>query len=237
MMLRNYVKEVSFYRELVGDLTIRTPRVYYADIDDTGVRFVLLMQDMAPAAAGRPADRLHTGRRARGAARARRPARAALGRRGAEVLPVAVHAARGGSVDVAEHAADAVERLPGPLRRPAERPGADAGPAAVRQHRRLRQRRRRTEDGRPRRLPARQPPARPRAGRRLPSSTGRRSRSGPPARTSRTSSAPVCSRTCAANTRTSSSAATTTISSRPASPASASTSCGAITAAGRGPAW
>jgi hypothetical protein len=52
MMLRNYVKEVSFYRELVGDLTIRTPRVYYADIDEDGVRFVLLMQDMAPAAQG-----------------------------------------------------------------------------------------------------------------------------------------------------------------------------------------
>jgi hypothetical protein len=52
MMLRNYVKEVSFYRELAGDLTIRTPRVYHADIDDTGVRFVLLMQDMAPAEQG-----------------------------------------------------------------------------------------------------------------------------------------------------------------------------------------
>lgn len=52
MMLRNYVKEVSFYRELVDDLTIRTPRVYYADIDDTGVQFVLLMEDMAPAEQG-----------------------------------------------------------------------------------------------------------------------------------------------------------------------------------------
>jgi aminoglycoside/choline kinase family phosphotransferase len=52
MMLRNYVKEVSFYRELVGDLSIRTPRVYHADIDDTGVRFVLLMQDMSPAVQG-----------------------------------------------------------------------------------------------------------------------------------------------------------------------------------------
>jgi aminoglycoside/choline kinase family phosphotransferase len=52
MMLRNYVKEVSFYRELVDDLTIRTPRVYHADIDDTGVRFVLLMEDMAPAEQG-----------------------------------------------------------------------------------------------------------------------------------------------------------------------------------------
>src|SRR5207249_231747 len=30
MMLRNYVKEVSFYRELVGGLAIRTPRVYHA---------------------------------------------------------------------------------------------------------------------------------------------------------------------------------------------------------------
>jgi aminoglycoside/choline kinase family phosphotransferase len=52
MMLRNYVKEVSFYRELVADLAIRTPHIYYADIDDGGVRFVLLMQDMAPAVQG-----------------------------------------------------------------------------------------------------------------------------------------------------------------------------------------
>ncbi len=51
-MLRNYVKEVSFYRELARDLTIRTPRVYHADIDDDGVSFVLLMQDMAPAQQG-----------------------------------------------------------------------------------------------------------------------------------------------------------------------------------------
>ena len=52
MMLRNYVKEVNFYRQLVGTLKIRTPRVYYADIDESGVSFVLLMQDMAPAQQG-----------------------------------------------------------------------------------------------------------------------------------------------------------------------------------------
>jgi aminoglycoside/choline kinase family phosphotransferase len=51
-MLRNYVKEVSFYRELVGGLSVRTPHVYHADIDDSGVVFVLLMQDMAPAEQG-----------------------------------------------------------------------------------------------------------------------------------------------------------------------------------------
>jgi aminoglycoside/choline kinase family phosphotransferase len=52
MMLRNYVKEVNFYRHLVGGLAIRTPKVYYADIDDSGVVFVLVMQDMAPAVQG-----------------------------------------------------------------------------------------------------------------------------------------------------------------------------------------
>ena len=52
MMLRNYVKEVNFYRQLVDTLSIRTPRVYYADIDESGVSFVLLMQDMAPAEQG-----------------------------------------------------------------------------------------------------------------------------------------------------------------------------------------
>ncbi|MEX2393627.1 MAG: phosphotransferase [Actinomycetota bacterium] len=52
MMLRNYVKEVSFYRHLVDGLEIRTPQVYYADIDDSGVVFILLMQDMAPAEQG-----------------------------------------------------------------------------------------------------------------------------------------------------------------------------------------
>jgi aminoglycoside/choline kinase family phosphotransferase len=52
MMLRNYVKEVNFYRHLVDGLKIRTPRVFYADIDDSGVSFVLLMQDMTPAVQG-----------------------------------------------------------------------------------------------------------------------------------------------------------------------------------------
>ncbi len=52
MMLRNYVKEVNFYRELIGTLSIRTPKVHYADIDESGVSFVLLMQDMAPAEQG-----------------------------------------------------------------------------------------------------------------------------------------------------------------------------------------
>jgi aminoglycoside/choline kinase family phosphotransferase len=52
MMLRNYVKEVNFYRHFSDTLNIRTPRVLYADIDDSGVSFVLLMEDMAPAVQG-----------------------------------------------------------------------------------------------------------------------------------------------------------------------------------------
>ena len=52
MMLRNYVKEVNFYRHFIDTLKIRTPKVHYADIDESGVSFVLLMQDMAPAVQG-----------------------------------------------------------------------------------------------------------------------------------------------------------------------------------------
>lgn len=52
MMLRNYVKEVNFYRELKSTLSIRTPHVYHADIDESGVVFILLMEDMAPAQQG-----------------------------------------------------------------------------------------------------------------------------------------------------------------------------------------
>lgn len=52
VLLKNYIKEVSFYRELVGKLSISTPRCYYADIVGEGPEFILLLEDMAPAEQG-----------------------------------------------------------------------------------------------------------------------------------------------------------------------------------------
>lgn len=52
ILLKNYIKEVSFYRELVSKLSIRTPRCYFADIVGEGPDFVLLLEDMAPAEQG-----------------------------------------------------------------------------------------------------------------------------------------------------------------------------------------
>jgi len=52
VQLRNYLKEVSFYRLLKSDLGIRTPRCYYAEIVAEGPEFALLLEDMAPARQG-----------------------------------------------------------------------------------------------------------------------------------------------------------------------------------------
>ena len=52
ILLKNYIKEVSFYRDLASRLSIRTPRCYYADIVGDGPDFVLLLEDMAPADQG-----------------------------------------------------------------------------------------------------------------------------------------------------------------------------------------
>jgi len=52
VQLRNYLKEVAFYREFVSRVTIRTPRCYYAAIDGEGPDFVLLLEDLAPAEQG-----------------------------------------------------------------------------------------------------------------------------------------------------------------------------------------
>ena len=48
VMLRNYLKEVSFYRRLQVRLGIRTPRCYYAAIQGEGPEFALLLEDLAP---------------------------------------------------------------------------------------------------------------------------------------------------------------------------------------------
>ncbi len=52
VQLRNFIKEVSFYRELQSRLTISTPRCYYAAIEGEGPEFALLLEDLAPASQG-----------------------------------------------------------------------------------------------------------------------------------------------------------------------------------------
>jgi aminoglycoside/choline kinase family phosphotransferase len=50
-----YRSEVMFYRELAEKALIRTPEVYAAEIDDQS-RFLLLLEDLAPARAGNQLD-------------------------------------------------------------------------------------------------------------------------------------------------------------------------------------
>jgi hypothetical protein len=52
VQLRNYLKEVSFYRELAPRLRIRAPRCYYAEIEGEGPHFALLLEDLTPAEPG-----------------------------------------------------------------------------------------------------------------------------------------------------------------------------------------
>lgn len=55
-VMRCYLGEVGFYRDLAHDLPISTPRCYYADIAPDEVRFVLLLEDMSPAHQGDQMD-------------------------------------------------------------------------------------------------------------------------------------------------------------------------------------
>lgn len=52
VQLRNYYREVGFYRHVAPDLSISLPRCYYADIEGEGPEFVLILEDMAPAEPG-----------------------------------------------------------------------------------------------------------------------------------------------------------------------------------------
>lgn len=52
VQLRNYLKEVTFYRELQQRLSIPTPRCYFAAIDGEGPAFMLLLEDLHPARQG-----------------------------------------------------------------------------------------------------------------------------------------------------------------------------------------
>lgn len=50
--LGNYLREVRFYQELAPTARIRTPRTWYADVDEATHDFVLMMEDLAPAQQG-----------------------------------------------------------------------------------------------------------------------------------------------------------------------------------------
>jgi len=50
--LLNYLKEVRFYQQLRSTLDIQTPKVLFTDIEEDTHNFVLMMEDLAPAAQG-----------------------------------------------------------------------------------------------------------------------------------------------------------------------------------------
>jgi hypothetical protein len=52
VQLRNYYREVNFYRHVAERLDISLPRCYYADIVDEGPDFVLVLEDLHPAEQG-----------------------------------------------------------------------------------------------------------------------------------------------------------------------------------------
>jgi aminoglycoside/choline kinase family phosphotransferase len=52
LSLRSYENEVRFYQQLADGLPMRTPHVYYSDIDPATAGFVLLLEDLAPAEQG-----------------------------------------------------------------------------------------------------------------------------------------------------------------------------------------
>lgn len=44
-----YTREINFYRQIAGEVDIRVPRPFYADASETGVPFVLLIEDITEA--------------------------------------------------------------------------------------------------------------------------------------------------------------------------------------------
>lgn len=52
IMLGNYLREVRFYQQLAPKALVQTPRCWFADTDETGGEFVLMMEDLAPAEQG-----------------------------------------------------------------------------------------------------------------------------------------------------------------------------------------
>lgn len=47
-----YITELRFYLDLAHELAIRTPRCWYADINEAHDRFILVLEDLAPAEQG-----------------------------------------------------------------------------------------------------------------------------------------------------------------------------------------
>ncbi len=47
-----YEREVNFYQQLAGQVGLRTPRCYYSAMEPAAGRFVLLLEDLAPARCG-----------------------------------------------------------------------------------------------------------------------------------------------------------------------------------------
>ena len=50
--LGNYLREVRFYQQLAKTARIRTPRAWYAEVDEPTGEFALIMEDLAPAVQG-----------------------------------------------------------------------------------------------------------------------------------------------------------------------------------------
>jgi hypothetical protein len=53
---RTYIREVGFYRDLARSVAIRIPAVYHVSEDRDANRFILVMEDIAPAEAGDQLD-------------------------------------------------------------------------------------------------------------------------------------------------------------------------------------
>lgn len=47
-----YRREIKFYEDIAGEVALRTPRRYFSAMDHEAQRYVLLMEDMAPARVG-----------------------------------------------------------------------------------------------------------------------------------------------------------------------------------------
>jgi hypothetical protein len=52
VQLRNYAREIFFYREIAERVPIAKPRCYFAAIDGEGPEFALILEDLAPAVQG-----------------------------------------------------------------------------------------------------------------------------------------------------------------------------------------
>jgi hypothetical protein len=55
ILLQNYVREVFFYQQIQDSVDVRTPKVFFTDINPETHDFVILMEDLSP---GLPGDQL-----------------------------------------------------------------------------------------------------------------------------------------------------------------------------------